>query len=128
MYQKLNQNKTLKIALASLAVFMLIGLTASLPYEEVSAQTGTYVGGRIVYAIPTGYYWGISYCIPHMMVASVGAPYRGPIALAYPPAMPFSMYNFYTPGVSVKGSYFSFPIFGCPYPVYPTQMLGTSLR
>jgi hypothetical protein len=128
MYQKLNQNRYLKVALCCLAVFMLIGFTLALPYEEVAAQgLGSNFGGRIIVSIPTGYWWGISYCLPHVMIVSFGAPYRGPLALMLPPGNPKQYYNYFTPGVAVMGKYFPTPIIGsCPYPLFPTTMMGTS--
>jgi hypothetical protein len=129
MYQKLNQNRRLKIALSTLAVFMLIGLTASLPYEEVAAQVPlpTSFGGRIIYSMPVGYWWVASYCIPHVMVASVGA-YKGPIALMLPPGSPRGYYNYFTPGVQLLGNFVPTPIIGsCPYPVFPAVFMGSTI-
>lgn len=136
MYQKLNQNRKLKIALASLAVFMMGSFLTMLPYAEVEAANalGTFFGGRITTSFPGGYVWynGISpmYCPPHVWIISYGAPYRGPLPLLMPPAMPKQYYNWYTPGVAVKGAYYPTPIPPytlCPYGVFPTSLMGTSL-
>jgi hypothetical protein len=136
MYKKLNQNIKLKTSLIFLAVFMLIGFVSLWPYDEVEAGAnalGTFFGGRIVTPVPSGYPWMAGpvpmYCPPHIIIVSFGAPYRGPLALLIPPVIPKMYYNWYTPGVAVTGAYTPTPIPLCPfYPVFPTTLMGTSVK
>src|SRR5688572_5355290 len=99
MYQKLNQNRAVKITLSTVAVAMLFSFASLLPYHEVDALNalGTFVGGRVTSSFPAGYVWynggTAMYCPPHIWVASFGAPYRGPIPLLIPPGIPKGNYN-----------------------------------
>ncbi len=143
MYKKLDENRIFKTFLSGLAVFMLIFLVSSFPYEEVEAQNalGSFMGGRIIYFSP-GYPWVIGVppfatygvCPPHHVVLSYGAPYRGVIGLTVPPLIPKSYYNYFTPGVAVKGAYYPVPLvfpspFSCPFepiPLFQTSLEGTA--
>jgi hypothetical protein len=136
MYQKLNQNRGVKVILSVFGLAMLLSLVSLFPYEEVEAQNalGTFFGGRITSSFPTGFAWynGVTpmYCPPHIWIVSFGAPYKGPLPLLMPPAMPKAQYNWYLPGVAVKGAYYPAPIPPwtlCPYPVFITSLMGTSL-
>jgi hypothetical protein len=121
---------------------MMGSFLALLPYAEVSYvqgfsgvnSLGTFFGGRIATVFPGGFVWyngaTAMYCPPHIWIISYGAPYRGPLPLLIPPAIPKSHYNWYTPGNAVKGAYSPTPIPPytlCPYGVFPTTMMGTSV-
>lgn len=141
MYQKLNQNKTFKIFLSTLASLMLFAFVALFPYKEVEAVNalGIWYGGRIVSYIP-GYAWtlGVTYgvCPPHMHIISFGAPYRGPLAITVPPVVPKAFYNYYTPGNAVKGGYYPGTFMIYPGPIscpdapllYLHSLGGTSIK
>ncbi|MBX4187768.1 MAG: hypothetical protein KW793_01380 [Candidatus Doudnabacteria bacterium] len=135
MYQKLNQNRKIKVLLASLAFFMALGFILVLPFDEIHAQgiMGLPFGGRVAVSVTTGYPWTIGivsgYCPPHLIVANFGPKYLigQPFGVFFPPADPKQYYNYFTPGVAIKGLYYPVPNFAlCPfYPVYYSSMFGT---
>jgi hypothetical protein len=137
MYQKLNQNSHLKRLLVLVIVVMLSGLVSLFPYSDLQAQNalGLPFGGRVTVPVITGYVWynGLTpmYCPPHIMVANFGPAYLigQPFAVFVPPAMPKQWYNYYTPGVGIKGAYYPVPnLILCPfYPVYYSSLYGTGL-
>jgi hypothetical protein len=142
MYQKLNQNRKLKVLLASLAFFMALGFTLALPLDEVEAYYFNF-GGKILYyvgpypwvvGVPPAATYGV--CPGHMVLLSFGAPYRGIIGITVPPPISKQWYNFYIPGNATKGAYLPVPLtfpspYSCPYeaaiPMYQSIMGGSSL-